>query len=335
MEIMQDNSQRSLLNCREPAFCCVEVSSACILKCKMCSIWKNRKKSLGTPTLAQWRNFIGGLAGLSKKSIVINFSGAEPLSDAKNLALIEFCARKGLFTSMCTNGVLIDKKMAYEIAQSGLKAIVLSLDGDKNIHDFLRGVDGCFDKAIRAINYLSDYGDNLEIGIQPIILGCNLNEIVKLTKWANEDKRIKFIHFQAVAQPFDDDFDNEWYRKSEYSLFWPQDTKRVHDTIDKLIEFKEIGYKISNTVSQLEVFKGYFKEPNSFIRKNKCNVDFFMNIDQFGNVYMCRLKEPIGNIKEGSAEDMWYSEKASRLREEIKSCKVNCHVLVNCCYEKE
>lgn len=331
---MQDNSQ-DLLNFRKPAFCCVEISPVCILRCKMCSIWKNRKKTLGTPTLTEWRNFIGSLSGLSKNSIVINFSGAEPLSDAKNLALIEFCAKKGLATSMCTNGVLVDKKMAYEIAQSGLKAIVISLDGDKNIHDFLRGVDGCYDKVMQAISYLDRYRDTLETGIQPIIFGCNLNEIVKLTKWANEDKRIKFIHFQAVAQPFDDDFDNEWYRKSEYSLLWPQDTERVHNTIDKLIELKAAGYKISNTVSQLEVFKGYFKEPNNFIRKNKCNVDFFMNIDQFGNVYMCRLKEPIGNIKEDSFGDMWYSKKACQVREEIKSCKVNCHVLVNCCYEEE
>lgn len=60
-----------------------------------------------------------------------------------------------------------------------------------------------------------------------------------------------------------------------------------------------------------------------------------MNIDQFGNVYMCRLKEPIGNIKEDSPKDMWYSKRASQSREEIKSCKVNCHVLINCCYEEE
>lgn len=322
-------------NKREPAFCCIEISPTCILKCKMCSIWKNKRKSLKGPTLTEWYNFIDGLSGLSKNSIIMNFSGAEPLSDDRTLTLISFCSKKGLSTSMCTNGFLIDKKMVHKIVESGLKTIIVSLDGDKNTHDFLRGVDGCYDKVMRAISYLDAYRDSLEIGIQPVILGCNLDEIIKLTEWANEDGRIKFIHFQVVTQPFDDPFDNEWYEKSEYNLLWPHDIKKVYDTINELIKFKKMGYKISNTLSQLEVFKKYFENPHRFIKENRCNVDFFMNIDQSGDVYMCRIKKPIGNIKKDSSEDIWYSKKASQVREEIKNCKINCHVLVNCCYEEE
>ncbi len=94
-----------------------------------------------------------------------------------------------------------------------------------------------------------------------------------------------------------------------------------------------MAYKISNPVSQLEAFKRYFKNPNEFIKKGMCNVNFYMNINQFGDVYMCLRKKAIGNIKKCTPKDMWYSENAGQIREEIKNCRVNCHHVLNCCYE--
>jgi MoaA/NifB/PqqE/SkfB family radical SAM enzyme len=317
------------------AFCCLEISPVCISKCKMCSIWRNKINLSDMPVLTQWYGLIESISAISQNSAVVNFAGAEPLADERNLEVIKFCARKGLVTSMCTNGFLINGEMARKIAESGLKVIVISLDGGKNTHEFLRGVYGCYDKIMKAINFLDVYRDILEIGIQPVIFGCNLDEIVELTEWADNDKRIKFIHFQVVSQPFDESYDNGWFRKSEHSLLWPQDVKNVDNTIDKLIELKKKGRKISNSVRQLEVFKKYFRFPGEFIRKGMCNVDFFLNVNSLGQVYMCRWKEPIGNIKKDNFKDIWYSAKADQLRRQIKNCKMNCHVLINCCYEEE
>lgn len=320
---------------RTPVFCVIEMSPTCISKCRMCSIWKNKRDPSEGPTLTQWRDFIIDLCQVAKKAPVIIFAGGEPLSDERNLELIKFCSENGVYTSMCTNGFLVDKDMASRIAQSGLKTITLSLDGDKNTHEFLRGVTGCYDKIMGAINQLDMYQDVLEIGIQPVIFGCNLDDIVELTQWANGDRRIKFIHFQAVSQPFDDLCDSEWFKKSEYGFLWPQDITKTHKIIDDLIALKLKGYKISNSVQQLEIFKRYFEKPNEFIRKSICNVDFFLNIDPLGEIYMCRLKEPIGNIKKKRFKDIWHSIKIEQVRQQIINCRMNCHVLVNCCYEEE
>lgn len=303
----------------------------------MCSIWKNRYFTTPQePALDEWYRFIDLIADLTENSIEINVSGGEPLLDERNLSLVKFSAKKGLPTSMPTNGFLIDKEMACKIADSGLSTIGISLDGiTRYTHDLLRGVEGCYDKAMQAINYLDSCDSNIEIGILATISEKNIDEIIDLTKWVNEDNRIETIIFQAIAQPFNTSFDNEWYNKSEYSFLWPQSTVKINTLLDELIKLKKMAYKISNATLQLETFKKYFNNPGEFIKKDKCNVDFYMNINQFGDVYMCPRKEPIGNIKKDTPRKMWYSEKANLIRKEIRNCKINCHHILNCCYEGE
>ncbi len=303
----------------------------------MCFAWKNSCVKNGEePSLNEWRNFISFLAELSDNSIEMNFSGVEPLADERNLALIAFSSRCGLPTSMHTSAFLMDEEMARKIADTGLNEITISLDGiTKDTHDFLRGVEGCYDKAIQAIGYLSKYCTNLRIGIGTIILERNMDEIARLAEWANRHERIGCIAFQAIAQPFFTPADDEWYNKSEYGFLWPKDLKKVHAVIDELIRLKTIGYKIGNSISQLLVFKKYFSSPNKFIKKNKCNVDFYMDVNQFGEVRMCNRRQIIGNIKRDQPKDMWYSKEANEVRKQAKNCNLNCHLLVNCVYEEE
>jgi MoaA/NifB/PqqE/SkfB family radical SAM enzyme len=303
----------------------------------MCYLWKNTDvKISGEPTLNEWYRFIDLLSDLADNRIEINIGGGEPLLRENNLALINFSSKRGLPTSMPTNGFLIDEEMAKKIADSGLKAIGISLDGiNKDTHDFLRGTDGCYDKVMQAIGYLDRYCSGLGIGILTTISEQNLDEIVKLTEWIDDDPRIETIIFQAIARPFNTPLDNDWHKNTEYSFLWPRDIKKANVILDELIRFKKTGYKITNSVSQLEAFKRYFENPHDFIKKSECSVDFYMNINQFGDVYMCTLKNPIGNIKRNNPKDMWYSEEANIVRQEIRNCRLNCHHLLNCCYEEE
>jgi MoaA/NifB/PqqE/SkfB family radical SAM enzyme len=303
----------------------------------MCFFWRDKYiKSPEEPTLNEWYNFLDHLVYLKDNKLEINLAGGEPLADERNLALVRFASQKSFYTSLNSSGFLIDKEMAYKIADSGLNLAVISLDSiNKNTHDFLRGVDGSYDRVMRAISYLDKCSRNLEIWILAIILEKNLDDIIRLAEWVNAHDRIRRILFQAIAQPFNTPFVDEWHNKSEYNFLWPQDIKKVHEVIDELIRLKKAGYKITNTVSQFETFKRYFQRPSDFIKKTRCNVDFYMNINNLGDVYMCIRRGSIGNIKKDDPDDIWYSEAANRVREEIKNCQINCHHLINCCYEEE
>ena len=308
-----------------------------MLKCKMCFFWKNKYvRSEQEPTLSEWHNFISLLADLGG-TVEINLAGGEPLLDERNLALVNFAAKKGIYTSLSSNGFLIDKEMACSIAQSGLEVIGLSLDGiDKDTHDFLRGTQGSYDKIMKGIDYLGKYCPDITIGIQTVISQRNLDEIIGLTKWVNGFGGIRYIVFQAIEQPFNTPLDFEWYKKSEYDSLWPNDIKKVNDVINELIQLKVSGYKIANPVSQLEVFKAYFAAPGKFIKKGKCSVgDNYMNINQFGDIFLCLRKESIGNIRTFAPQELWHSRKVAGAKEAMNNCRDNCHHLLNCCYTEE
>ncbi len=326
----------NLLDTRKPSYFSVEVSSRCIMKCKMCYAWKKKyEKDLRLPTLNEWACFMDLLSGFNDNAVKMNFSGAEPLADKMSLKVADLAAKKGFFTMMCTNGFLVDQQMVRDIVEAGLKVVIISLDGaHSSTHDFLRGKRGAYDRVMQAIEFLSDYKDKIEIGIQTIILEKNMDEIIELTDFINRDDRVKFINFQAVANPFGSPLDKTWHKKHKYDFLWPQDTIKAHRLIDDLIRLKKSGYKISNRMPQLEMFKRYFEDPRSFIRRDRCNVDFYMSVDQLGDVYMCWLKKPIGNIMRNNPKEIWYSAEADQRRKEIRSCKTNCHLLVNCGYEE-
>ncbi len=85
----------------------------------------------------------------------ITLTGGEPFVNKNFLALLECIEQQSeWFTfSILTNGLLIDDKWSVKLAKMQVKYIQVSLDGDKNKHDQIRGA-GSFDKTVLAIKRL-------------------------------------------------------------------------------------------------------------------------------------------------------------------------------------
>ena len=237
---------------------------------------------------------------------------------------------------MTTNGFLINKEMSKALRDSGLSSICFSVDSlKKETHNFLRGVDGAYDKLMSAIEYFSPY-QSPNIFIATIITKQNLFDLFELAEWVNKNDRICFIHFQALMQPFGVIENDYWHEEEEGKFIWPE-LGKVHDILDKLIQLKSIGYKISNPLGQLQAFKAYFEDPRTFIKKmTKCNLGKdVVSIAPDGNIFLCFQKDPIGNIKYDRIDEVWFSKKALYVREQIANCRNNCKLMINCFFEKE
>jgi len=214
--------------------------------------------------------------------------------------------------------------------------ISLSLDSiNEDVHDYLRGVKGAYRKVMDALSYFEDYNGSLKkLGIQTIIMGPNLDSILDLVEWAH--RRKLSIYFMAIVEPLCVSLQSNWYTESDYSFLWPKETTKLYNIIDELIRLKEEGIDIGNSSAQLQTFKTYFTNPNDFIKKQKhCKMgDGMLKVDPRGDVFLCAEKGPIGNIRNNEIQDIWLSEKAERVREEIKFCKTNCPQLINCYFEE-
>lgn len=323
---------------KKPVFCDLVITENCMLKCKMCRMWQSGNDSK-SPELGIWKRFIDSLADFVEGNAQMQFVGGEPLFKKGVLDLIGHAAKKGFSTTMTTNGYLMNEKMAKDISESGLDTIVFSLDGiKKETHDFLRGIDGVYDKVMAGIDLLANFGrDSLKIHIVTTIMQQNLDELLELAEWANQNNAIKGISFQAIMQPFFTPMEEGWHKKEEFLFLWPKNTDKVDDILNRLAEFKKAEWKITNPIAQFSTFKTYFRNPEKFVKVSRCNLGYnSMTVNTLGKIFLCNSMGSIGDIKEGKdIRELWFSDKAEQIRDCIKNCNHNCKLLINCFFEEE
>ncbi len=325
----------------KPVICCVAITKGCMFQCKMCHMWRENKphKEHMEVDILYWKNFVGSLNDFVGKDLYIHFVGGESLINDGSLTLIKYASNLGCGTVLASNAYLIDEEMAKKIADSGLKEICLSLDSFKEeTHDFLRGVKGSYQRVLRAIEYLGRYAKDVQVKINTVITAINLEEIIDLARWVIQDSRIISVNFLAVTQPFDSRPEENWYEKDEYSFLWPKDSEKAGQVMDGLIKLKEEdGRKILNPVPQLKVYKSYFNNPEDYFKQTGCHIyKRVINVSSNGQISMCFYMDNIGNIKQNGLdmEKLWNSSLSCRVRDNIKHCRKNCHLRVNCYFDE-
>jgi SynChlorMet cassette radical SAM/SPASM protein ScmF len=94
----------------------------------------------------------------------IKLTGGEPLMHPRIIEMLEITARAGLKVNIETNGLLCTPQIARLIAAIKQPFVSVSLDADHaQIHDWMRGVPGAFDKACAAVRCLSAAGIDTQI----------------------------------------------------------------------------------------------------------------------------------------------------------------------------
>ncbi|HTY44438.1 MAG TPA: radical SAM protein [Patescibacteria group bacterium] len=316
--------------------CDLIVTENCSLRCKICHIWKHHKPD-ELVSLEEYAGFLRSLRDFTGKDTQIQFVGGEPLLKKRITELISLAAHQGFCTTMTTNGFLLDREMADRLISSGLHTLGFSLESmTPGTHDFLRGVPGVHAKVMDALDYFASFSASpVQLFIASIITGANLDDTLELAEWVNAQPRINFIYFQAVMQPFAMPGSDTWYEDESCRFLWP-DPDKAAGVLDELSRRKKSGYKIANHAAQFEVFKTYFRQPQRFVKRTKCNLGY----DSFtvlpdGNIFLCLALEPIGNIKTDHISQVWFSEKAQKVRTQIAQCTKNCKLMVNCFFEDE
>jgi MoaA/NifB/PqqE/SkfB family radical SAM enzyme len=324
--------------------CDLSISNRCMMKCKMCDVWKKKNTDLDDHyrlTVDEYKKIFYELREYVNDPLFMNFGGGEPLLRTDLLDIIKIGASLRFRTNFPTNGYLIDEAMAMRIADSGVSSIGISIDSlDSSIHDSLRGREGCWERAMNAVTLLKKHcSKETQVNILTIIMGKNIDGIIDLTNWVFNNPAISGVTFQALDKPPNNNSADNWYDLEEYAGLWPRGLVRLNGVMDELIALAgshEKKYKIGNPISQLELFKKYFNDPVNFVKPGKCHLgDGVVNIDYCGYVVLCNSMEPIGNIRERPLYEIWNSAKAEETRGKIADCNRSCYFLINCSYDKE
>ena len=88
--------------------------------------------------------------------IMIITTGGEPLVRKDIVECGREISRRGFIWGMVSNGMLLDTLKLQQLINAGLKTIAISLDGFEAEHNWMRGNDNSFRRAVNAIKALTN-----------------------------------------------------------------------------------------------------------------------------------------------------------------------------------
>lgn len=320
-------------------------TNRCNLKCFCCpnayarSVGKfSRFKEEKELSDEQWLSVVKEGLDIGVKEWYI-LGGGEPMVRKKLVLKIVEKVKKEDSSNICeiiTNGTLWDKKDVKKVIKSRLDRLLISVDSNDELHDYLRGKEGVFSSATKTLMYFQKYKSKLKsdkpfVQMNSVINNRNYNKIKGLVDYASrlgveklaihpmreyeETKKImahlKLTRSQLLELGGQLHFLEDYARGLNFNL----NLDMVRETIAGLKV--EDGYV--KRLPGVKKMGGRKAEPYIVTR---CFEPFYsMFIDPRGNTNFCctagdkkTLKK---NVTTKSLEDLWYSPFFQKARKVI------------------
>jgi MoaA/NifB/PqqE/SkfB family radical SAM enzyme len=303
------------------------VNERCNVKCRYCEYWRLPKYK-DEMSIEEWQ-----AALLSVKEFVgtysINFSGGEPFIKPGFLDLMKFCRQQGIHAGVTTNGSALNRKNAIKLVEADPWNLNVSVDAPcAELHDYLRGWPGLFDKLSDGIKHVREERDrrglDFPIIVKPTVGKKNFRYLPDMVRWA-KSMGATAVNFQPMDRWTQETYDELWIEEDELPDF--------QKVADKMLALKRQGEPIVNSELVISLLVPHFREQSAPPEAMPCRVgmrDFFIRTN--GDVEVCFFYPPIGNIKEASAREIWYGPKASEIRKQTVECDRLC--LYTCLSQK-
>lgn len=149
-----------MLDLRAPLLLCVEVTTACNLKCKYCYAASNQSHPVKTLSLETFNEIIKDAMNIDVFDI--NICGGEPFlhKDIEKMISIVLASNMGI--TIVSNGTSISKSLAQSLYTFGIiPYIQISFDGhNSELHNITRGM---FDQAFSGFKNLVNAAGNINL----------------------------------------------------------------------------------------------------------------------------------------------------------------------------
>lgn len=288
------------------------MTEKCNLKCTHC--YQNEEIIKNELTLEDnlkiIDEFIAFTQTLRPKSLPrITLTGGEPFTYGKLEQLLEHLNKYKdiLIFAFLSNGTLIDQKAVKLLTKYKPAFVQVSLDGDRETHDSIRGA-GSFDKAIEGIKKIKSLG--IITSISFTAHKQNYQDIPKVIQIAKNIGVHRFWSDRLIPEGHGKDL--------EKYLFSPEETYEYV----KLLKKESIKARI-NPFSKTIIGTQRALQFSPFVdRPYSCTAGkTLLALMPDGTVYPCRrLPISIGNIKKNSFKEIYFGNK---LVNELQSDGVN------------
>ncbi|MBI5049493.1 MAG: radical SAM protein [Nitrospirae bacterium] len=292
--------------------CAVIVTYRCNARCEMCYTWKNPSKKDAEIGPEIMDKIPGGQHR-------INLTGGEPALRDDLLDIVGVLIKKTPRLEISTNGYFTEKliEVGKRYPQVTFR---ISIEGLPRLNDEVRGIKNGFDHAMKTVLGLVEAGVK-DVGFGMVISDKNANELLNVYR---------------LCSSMDVEFATSTMHNSFY--FHKTDNKIVdiEFTVNKMKDFIKalIGSKRRNLRLRIKdwgrayINFGLLRYIQGGVRCLPCGAatDLFF-LDPCGFVLACNGSgEPwvMGDLKEQEFEQIWNSERAKEVRQQVEDCKRNC-----------
>lgn len=289
-----------------PLGCVAAVTYRCNARCSVCDIWKTEVDTESEMAPADYRWLPASLRS-------VNVSGGEPFirEDLGEVvsAIREACPRARVVIS--TNGIMSDR---IERAMSAMRdvAVRVSIDDIGERHDEIRGVEGCYDRAIDTVERLSGLGVT-DLGLAATASERNPGGLERVKAQADR-MGVAFTASAAHSSPI---------------FFGEHDADRPSSeaTVGEIARIMRGELASSRPLDWAKAY--YMRGLADYVLRRprrlpcRAGIDHFF-LDPYGDVYPCNISGvKMGNIRDGSFDELRRASE-SEVRPAVASCEEQC-----------
>ena len=304
----------------QPNFLVLFINSICNMKCEHCFYWTslNQRDDMTKEEIFELSRSLGKLENL-------NLSGGEPFL-RKEFAEIcrQFIQHNGVRQIYVpTNGFFTERTVAavngvLEEKELDLFVVEISLDGMPEFHDNFRVAKHSFQKAMETYEALVEIQKrDPRLRIHSISTATNVNiaEIKRLTTYLYERCPQMDHHNLAIIRGDRKNPDLAAPLLKEYSelytyirrLWAPREADRYGAIVEPMLQWAKV-----QTLKQ--------KRQVVPCKAGRLSVVVYAN----GDVSLCEIHKPIGNLRQKPFQEIWGSDEARRLRASISNKECYC-----------
>lgn len=320
-----------------PSMIFATVNENCNLRCKMCELWGQDNdaytyrhiKDKGDMPIALFKKLIDKVAFFKPEIFIVC---TEPLIYPAIVEAINYVKSKGMRCQMTTNGVMLSR-FSEALISSGIDQINISIDGGSaRIHDEIRGVEGCFQRALSGVKKILSERRELKsknpiIGTNTVITPYNYFQIFsQVEQFRKLDiDFINFTHLNFVTKKT-----AELHKKKYGDLHITEsgllnaglreiDVSRLNQEIKQVKRYcKNLSVSFIPDIQDDELDK-YYRHPESHISGfRRCFYPWrFSHVLPSGDVIVSLrcFNKVMGNINNQNFVDIWHGREYSAFRE--------------------
>ncbi len=303
-----------------PSFLVLFINSICNMKCEHCFYWTslNKKDDMSKEEIFALSRSMGRIENL-------NLSGGEPFLRPEFAEIcrhfIEHNGVRQIYVP--SNGFFTDRTVkavtaTLEDKNLDLLVVELSLDGMPEFHDRFRVAKNAFSKAMQtyeALIKIQDTDPRVRVHCISTATNVNMEEIRRLTTYLYDNCPRMDHHNLAiirgdrknptltgpVLQQYEDLY--EYIRR----LWAPREEGRYGGIVEPMLQWA----KVRTIKEQRQVVPCLAGRISAVVYAN-------------GDVGVCEMHKPIGNLRQKTFPEIWTSPEANALRKSIAARECYC-----------